>query len=106
MESSRSRVKKASAQRGITTGIRVNARRAISYDRTIRILLRTLLVPILLASSIISAAARPNVVIIFIGDMGDGDVGFNGATVPKTPNLDKMAAEGMRFDDFYYCRSV
>lgn len=47
------------------------------------------------------AAERPNVVIIFIDDMGYGDVGFNGATGPKTPNLDRMAAEGMRFDDFY-----
>ncbi len=47
------------------------------------------------------ARARPNVVVIFIDDMGYGDVGFNGATVPKTPNLDQMAAEGMRFDDFY-----
>lgn len=33
--------------------------------------------------------------------MGYGDVGFNGATVPKTPNLDRMAAEGMKFTDFY-----
>ncbi len=44
---------------------------------------------------------RPNVVIIFIDDMGYGDVGFNGATGPKTPNLDRMADEGMRFDHFY-----
>ncbi len=44
---------------------------------------------------------KPNVVIIFIDDMGYGDVGFNGATGPRTPNLDRMAAEGMRFDDFY-----
>ena len=49
----------------------------------------------------LSAAERPNVVIIFIDDMGYGDVGFNGATGPKTPNLDQMAVEGMRFDDFY-----
>ncbi|MEC7402233.1 MAG: sulfatase-like hydrolase/transferase, partial [Verrucomicrobiota bacterium] len=34
---------------------------------------------------------KPNVVIIFIDDMGYGDVGFNGATGPKTPNLDNMA---------------
>lgn len=47
------------------------------------------------------AAERPNVVIIFIDDMGYGDVGFNGASGPKTPNLDQMAEEGMRFDDFY-----
>jgi arylsulfatase A len=47
------------------------------------------------------AADRPNVVLIFIDDMGYGDVGFNGATGPKTPNIDRMAAEGMRFDSFY-----
>lgn len=46
-------------------------------------------------------AARPNVILIFIDDMGYGDVGFNGATGPKTPNLDRMAAEGMVFKDFY-----
>ena len=44
---------------------------------------------------------RPNVIVIFIDDMGYGDVGFNGAKGPKTPNLDRMAAEGMRFNDFY-----
>ncbi len=44
---------------------------------------------------------RPNIIVIFIDDMGYGDVGFNGATVPKTPNLDQMAAEGMKFTDFY-----
>ena len=31
--------------------------------------------------------------------MGYGDVGFNGATGPKTPNLDNMADEGMVFSD-------
>ncbi|QDU96089.1 sulfatase family protein [Lignipirellula cremea] len=48
-----------------------------------------------------TAADRPNVILIFIDDMGYGDVGFNGATGPKTPNLDRMATEGMRFNDFY-----
>ncbi|MEC8895254.1 MAG: sulfatase-like hydrolase/transferase, partial [Planctomycetota bacterium] len=44
---------------------------------------------------------QPNVIIIFIDDMGYGDVGFNGAKGPKTPNLDKMGADGMIFNDFY-----
>lgn len=48
-----------------------------------------------------SAQPRPNVVVIFIDDMGYGDVGFNGATIPKTPHLDRMATEGMVFEDFY-----
>jgi len=54
-------------------------------------------------SGIVQAAdpPRPNVILIFIDDMGYGDVGFNGATVPQTPNLDQMAAEGMKFTDFY-----
>lgn len=47
------------------------------------------------------AAERPNVVIIFIDDMGYGDVEFNGAKGPRTPNLNQMAAEGMKFNDFY-----
>jgi len=56
----------------------------------------------LFASTVTAAdPPRPNVVLIFIDDMGYGDVGFNGATVPKTPNLDQMAAEGMKFTDFY-----
>ena len=63
--------------------------------------LRLFAIACCLAGTIGSAHARPNVVIIFIDDMGYGDVGFNGATVPKTPNLDRMAAEGTRFDDFY-----
>lgn len=45
--------------------------------------------------------SQPNVVLIFIDDMGYGDVGFNGATVPKTPHLDRMAKEGRKFTDFY-----
>jgi len=44
---------------------------------------------------------QPNVILIFIDDMGWGDVGFNGATIPQTPNLDQMAADGMRFNHFY-----
>lgn len=55
----------------------------------------------LLAGNYAAAAEQPNVVIIFIDDMGYGDVGFNGATGPKTPQIDRMAQEGMRFSHFY-----
>jgi arylsulfatase A-like enzyme len=47
------------------------------------------------------AAPRPNFVVVLIDDMGYGDLGCFGATKQKTPNLDRMAAEGMRFTDFY-----
>jgi arylsulfatase A len=56
---------------------------------------------LLFASLLWADEKKPNVVIIFIDDMGYGDVGFNGATGPKTPNLDRMAEEGMIFSDFY-----
>jgi len=44
---------------------------------------------------------RPNIVIIFADDLGYGDVGCYGAKGFATPNLDRMAAEGARFTDFY-----
>lgn len=46
-------------------------------------------------------AARPNIVLIFIDDLGYGDIGPFGNTKVKTPNLDKLAAEGMRLTSFY-----
>ncbi len=47
------------------------------------------------------AADKPNVVIIFMDDMGYGDIGPYGATKQKTPELDRMAAEGMKLTSFY-----
>jgi arylsulfatase A-like enzyme len=44
---------------------------------------------------------RPNIVHIVADDLGWKDVGFNGATDIKTPNLDKLAAEGAKFTQFY-----
>jgi arylsulfatase A len=46
-------------------------------------------------------AATPNIVLIFIDDMGYGDIGPFGNTKVKTPHLDKFAAEGMKFTSFY-----
>ena len=48
-----------------------------------------------------AAPARPNVILIFIDDMGFGDVEFNGGSQAKTPHLNQMAKEGRRFHDFY-----
>ncbi len=48
----------------------------------------------------------PNFVIIFTDDQGYGDVGVYGATSFRTPNLDRMAAEGVRFTDFYVAAPV
>lgn len=50
--------------------------------------------------------STPNIIVIFIDDMGYADIGPFGATAYPTPNLDKMAAEGMRFTDFVVSSAV
>lgn len=50
--------------------------------------------------------AKPNVVIIFADDLGYGDLGCYGSPTIRTPNLDRMAAEGLRFTDFYSAAEV
>ena len=49
---------------------------------------------------------RPNIIIIFTDDQGYADVGCFGAKGFETPNLDKMASEGMKFTDFYVAQPV
>jgi arylsulfatase A len=53
-----------------------------------------------------SSPKPPNVVILFADDMGYGDLACYGAKNWKTPNLDHMANEGMRFTDFYVAQAV
>ena len=49
---------------------------------------------------------KPNVIVIFTDDQGYQDLGCYGSPKIKTPNLDKMAKEGIRFTDFYVSSSV
>jgi arylsulfatase A-like enzyme len=44
---------------------------------------------------------RPNVIIFFIDDMGYADIGVFGAKRSRTPNIDQLAKEGVKFTDFY-----
>ncbi|WP_207534130.1 sulfatase family protein [Desertivirga arenae] len=59
----------------------------------------------LLASSISEAlaqkstATKPNIVLIYADDVGYGDISANGASKIKTPNLDKIAKQGLRFSN-------
>ena len=48
-----------------------------------------------------SEPKRPNVVFIFVDDQGYYDLGCYGATEFETPRIDAMAAEGIRFTDYY-----
>ena len=56
----------------------------------------------------VSAADKqpPNVVVIFIDDMGYADIGPFGAEAYPTPHLDRMAKEGRKFTDFYVTQAV
>lgn len=48
----------------------------------------------------------PNIVFIYADDLGYGDLGCYGAAGIRTPNIDSLAAEGMRFTDFYSCNAL
>jgi len=49
---------------------------------------------------------KPNIILIMADDLGWGDVGFNGNKIIKTPNLDKMASQGVQFNRFYSACAV
>ncbi len=73
-----------------------------------------LLVGIHLAACVVGASgsllagetSRPNIVFILCDDLGYGDVGSFGQTKIKTPNIDRLAAEGMRFTHHYSGHNV
>lgn len=55
----------------------------------------------LISACQVVADERPNIVLIMVDDMGWSDIGPYGAEIIQTPNLDRMAAEGLRFKQFY-----
>ena len=44
---------------------------------------------------------KPNIIIIYADDLGYGDVGAYGSTELKTPNIDRLAFEGKRLENYY-----
>ncbi len=67
-----------------------------------------LLLALLLTSLTLSAADQrpPNVVLILLDDLGYADLGCFGAEKIKTPNMDRLASEGMKFTSFYVAQAV
>ena len=63
--------------------------------------MKTLFVQLAALLATAATARPPNVVVIFIDDMGYGDIGPFGATKQRTPHLDRMAKEGMKLTSFY-----
>ena len=51
-------------------------------------------------------ARKPNLVLILSDNLGNGDVGCFGSKLHRTPNLDRMAAEGVKLTGFYSASGV
>src|ERR1051325_9539247 len=51
----------------------------------------------------VSAADRPNVILIMTDDQGYGDLSITGNPILKTPNIDRLAREGVWMKRFYVC---
>ncbi len=65
------------------------------------------LILFLAATGLLSAAeGKPNIVFLLVDDLGWGDFGCYGAEFNETPNIDKLAAEGMRFTNAYAACTV
>jgi arylsulfatase A-like enzyme len=59
------------------------------------------LVALVFATPMAQAPLRPNIVMVIMDDLGYGDVGSYGAPDANTPNIDRLAREGVKFTDFY-----
>ncbi len=73
----------------------------MNYSLSIAALILAFTQPLLAAD-----APKPNVVLIFIDDMGWGDVGCYGNDFIDTPRIDRLATEGVKFTDFYAAGAV
>jgi arylsulfatase A len=49
---------------------------------------------------------KPNVIIIYCDDLGYGDLGYYGNRAIRTPNIDRLACDGMMLTDYYACNAV
>src|SRR6476646_2540991 len=58
-------------------------------------------VVLFVAASYRADASRPNIIFVLVDDMGYADLGCMGAKDIKTPNIDRLASEGLKFTDFY-----
>ena len=75
----------------------------LSHGSLITFLTLALLTPLV---GIPAAPTQPNLIYILTDDVGYGDVGCYGATHVKTPNIDRLAKEGLRFTDAHATASV
>ena len=61
---------------------------------------------VLAISPAVAAGKPPNIVFFLVDDMGWGDIGAYGSNYHQTPNVDRLAAEGMKFTNGYAACTV
>lgn len=66
----------------------------------------SVLAAVVTAAASLQASARPNIIVFLADDLGYGELGCYGQKKIKTPHLDQLAADGMRFTDFYSGHAV
>jgi arylsulfatase A-like enzyme len=73
---------------------------------TIRNIIFSVLAILFSFTGIDAKSKPPNIILIFIDDLGYGDLGCYGSTIHRTPHVDKLAADGIRVTDFYVASPV
>lgn len=72
-----------------------------SFKMTVFILLLSLTVCSTAALGFFDVREKPNIIMILVDDLGYADIGCNGSSFYQTPNIDRLADQGMRFTDAY-----
>lgn len=75
--------------------------RSLNHDSISLMRLLVFLSAFVISHSAFGAPKAPNIIFVMADDMGWGQTGYRGHPVLKTPNLDAMAANGLRFERFY-----
>ena len=74
---------------------------SVNLFKLFRSMVVALVVLYMAEPTVISAADKPNILVILVDDLGYGDLSCYGAKDLKSPNIDTLMADGMRFDSFY-----
>ena len=69
-------------------------------------MIRRILFILICVAQLLVAAEKPNIILVMCDDLGWGDVGFNGNKIIRTPHLDAMAKNSLRFERFYAAAPV